>query len=276
MSRYVIGTIVIRAVDWPAGWIAYADEHWQRHEAVGEAPAQVDVAFVSKPWADDREVVIEDLSVEVLHDGCRVSAKEAFDARYEHAAARLTVEVYKHEEIPRITLANAVRGMASFRLPMHDDGLMLHACSGVLDDDGVVVAGVSTAGKTTLAKGMRRARYLSDDISLVGSLSSVPQVLGSPFFGIEGTRGDAVGGPLRAVAIMEKRLEGPTVVTRLAPAAALQSFMRHVVCWSSDAVLQRALLQRADDLVARVPFFRLQRSLQDDSDEVLERVIAAA
>jgi hypothetical protein len=274
--HYVIGALQVRAEAWPEPWIRFADTTWRRVEGSTLPTVAVTLGQLPTPGRDEGAIVVDDLDVSVDDAGCAVTSGDAFSARYDHAERRLHIDVFAHLGVPRIILGNAVRGMISYRLPVHDDGLMIHSCSGVLDGCGVVVAGVSTAGKTTLAQGMRRTRYLSDDISLVAALGGDPALLPSPFFGIEGTRGDDEGGPLKAVAVMEKRLEGPTVVTRLSAGEGMRGFTRHVVCWSKDASLQRAILERIASLGERVPFVHVARSLGESSDDVMSRVLEVA
>jgi len=63
-------------------------------------------------------------------------------------------------------------------------GALVHAASAVLDGRGYLFYGESGAGKSTLATCNRRARVVSDDLSLVlpGS-DGAPRLVGSPFRG---------------------------------------------------------------------------------------------
>jgi ABC-type multidrug transport system fused ATPase/permease subunit len=70
----------------------------------------------------------------------------------EQGVLRLSVSDGDKAEQPRLSLENGVRLFLATWLPYRWQGLMLHAAAGVRDGKGVVFPGVSTAGKSTLAK----------------------------------------------------------------------------------------------------------------------------
>lgn len=153
---------------------------------------------------------------------------------------------------------------------------MFHASSGISPDGrGVFFPGISTAGKTTLALGFEKATYLSDDITLTRALDTSPTLSASPFFGIAGRKGANQEAPLAAVGVLVRKNPTETLVTRMKAGDAARELMRHAICWSHDAKLHAALLDRVHDLVSRVPVFAVERFIGDSSDEVMARVLAA-
>jgi hypothetical protein len=150
---------------------------------------------------------------------------------------------------------------------------MLHAASAVFQGSGLAFAGLSGAGKTTLASGLVRAQRLSDDLSLVDRLGTTPRLLPSPFFGRIGSAGADACAPLTAVALLEQG--ALTRITRLPPAEAARRLLRHVVAYDPSSALCSALLSRVAALTKRVPVVAVRRSLADAPDELCRRVLEA-
>lgn len=185
------------------------------------------------------------------------------------------MEISEVSPFPQITLNNALRIWTSISLPTERDGLMLHAASCILEERGVVIAGVSGAGKSTFANGLKEATYLTDDITLVDRLSTEPRLLATPFHGSLGRVGADEEADLKVVGILSQSPD-KTRIRRLKPAEAATSLLRHVVAFSSDKRLTGPILDRVASLVQNVPVFDIARSLDDSSDEVCKKLLAAA
>jgi|GEM_PF-1918123 len=198
---------------------------------------------------------------------------EYFRAEYDADAQHIEVEVGPAND-PQLTLANVLRFCVSLRLPLESKGLMLHASSGGLAR-GVVFAGVSTAGKSTLSLGFEGVEYYSDDISLVTFDDDNVWLTGSPFYGLYGKRGVQKRVPLAAFCLLSKSDDDVTHVQRLNKSQALAQSLRHVVSFSDSPVLAQALLDQLARLVEAVPFFSVVRSLQTPSDDVFAQVMTA-
>jgi hypothetical protein len=90
-------------------------------------------------------------------------------------------------------------------------GALVHAASAVLNGKGYLFYGESGAGKSTLAECNRRARVVSDDLSLVlPGPDGGPELLGSPFRGTY-EEGETVTGRFPLVAgfriVQDRRAE---------------------------------------------------------------------
>lgn len=269
MPAFSIAGMAFEARGWPEEWLQHA-KRWPRI-APEESLAPIRVVRESRrargPAGPAR--------VALTQKGLRLHTDQ-LDATFSFGEGTLVL-CSSMSQSPRLTLENALRLLVSSLLPLRHDGLMLHGAAGVLDGSGLVFAGVSTAGKTTLSLGFRKARYISDDISLLNRISTSPRLLSSPFFGAAGKAGENLESDLRAISILRKAPPGArTTLQRLHGAKAVAELMPHVVLFGDDRSLMRAALERVSDLVKRVPVFSLSRSLEDPSDEVARLVLEAA
>ena len=85
-------------------------------------------------------------------------------------------------EPPERAIENYVRAAVAWQAACRGGGLV-HAASAVWKDRGYLFYGESGAGKSTLSECNRRARIVSDDLSLVLSGDDGPILIGSPFRG---------------------------------------------------------------------------------------------
>lgn len=276
---YQLGPLRIRAESWPSQW----SEHAQRWLAPDQVdPIDVTVAYAGLGVADDEiraRPAVEQVMIETcIGPGQWRLAGRSFVAELDEHALRLDVKQVRGElDHPMLTLGNPLRGLVATWLPTRWDGLMLHGCSGILDEEGVVIAGVSTAGKTTLALGFSDVTYLGDDVALVVHASTAPTLTASPFFGSAGVQGADRSAPLRAVAVLVgKVIDGPSTYLRVPPARAALELLRHVASFTKDRALVQRLLDVTGALVQRVPVVLVQRSLADASDDVVRSVLRVA
>jgi hypothetical protein len=91
-------------------------------------------------------------------------------------------------EPPERSVENYVRSAVAWQAACRG-GALVHAASAVWNDRGYLFYGESGAGKSTLSACNRRARVVSDDLSLVLPGNDGPDLIGSPF------RGTYEGGP---------------------------------------------------------------------------------
>jgi hypothetical protein len=272
--RYALGPYWVDVSTWPP--------HWQAYAAATLAPlpqpharAFLDVRCtgLGQSVDDSYDVAVEDLRIH--GDGTHYEVRAAsVHADYHLDTHRLDVNVLAHADHAHITLGNALRAAASVAMPLCFDGLMLHSSSVVLDDEGLVFAGLSTAGKTTMALGFVEGQFLSDDISLVMHLSTKPTLVESPFFGSAGRRGFALNAPLRGLALLGKDPQETRIGT-IGRASAAVELMRHVVCFSEDGAVGAAIMARVDALTQGVAIRRLWRFLDEPSDSVGRKLLRA-
>ena len=102
-------------------------------------------------------------------------------------------------EPPARALENYVRSLVAWQAATRG-GALVHAASAVLDGLGYLFYGESGAGKSTLSECNRRARVVSDDLSLLlPDEAGRPMLVGSPFRGTYTAGAPVVGTfPLRA------------------------------------------------------------------------------
>ena len=277
-QRWQVGPYAVYGDDWPAPWVDYADRNFHRIELQGGMHAlRVELGEVAVGASGPQTALGGTLEIRRTDDGCfEVETPDILHAKLDLTHLRLRIDLLGFATAPELNYGNALRAAVSVALPLHFDGLMFHASSGILDGKGVFFPGISTAGKTTLALGFKKVTYISDDISLTRDLLRAPRLSASPFFGIAGRRGANEDAPLAAVGVLVRKNPEKTTLVRLSTKDALKELMRHAVCWSHDAMVQAAIFTRVHNLIEQVPVFAVERFIGDSSDEVMEQVLEAA
>lgn len=137
-----------------------------------------------------------------------------------------------------------------------EGGFLLHAASVIRNGLAFVFAGVSGAGKTTIARlAPPDATLLSDEISYIRREGNNYVAFGTPFTGDLGKLGQNVCAPIAAFYLLEK---GPQ--NRVAPvtsAEAVRAFLANVLFFAEDPKLVRSVFHSACEFVGRVPMRRL-------------------
>ena len=266
-----LGPYAVVGEGWLPEWLEYAERTFMPHPAPDTPCVRVRLLEVLPGQELSIEVAVNRLDIE-RQGSCFHIETQSVNAVFDPSALTLDLRVKFHASDAHMTLGNALRGMTSVALPLFFDGLMIHASSAVVDGNGMIFSGVSTAGKTTMALGLEEGKFLSDDISLVKNLSTRPQVLESPFFGAAGRRGFDLDADLAVACLLAKSFEGTKVETRTRREAASE-LLRHVVCFTKDPAVQAAILDRVTSLVQRVPVVSLARDLDDPSDVVARTVL---
>lgn len=186
------------------------------------------------------------------------------------------IEVKKDAAV-RSTMENFVRIFLSHFLPCSYRGLMLHASCGVDRDQvgGVVFAGVSGAGKTTMSDAFRETTYLSDDISMIRFSEEGAVLMPSPFHGKSERPQADLHAPLRAMGILGEKASGPSELIQLNAGDALKHLMRHVVSFSHSSIVIEKTVNAIEQLCKITPVFYIKRNLNDFSaDEVVSQLIS--
>lgn len=278
---YQVGPVRIAAAEWPPAWTEVA-EHWFSH---GLVPSPILTVFLAgsdligpegRPALHAGEV-FEQRRID--ENRWRFTSRGYFVADLDERDLSLAIRTPSPAVDPRASLGNALRAALATILPAKLDGVMLHACGCIIGGAGVAVAGLSTAGKTTLSMGLGEATYLSDDVAVVVGVSSSPTLQPSPFYGSAGRLGADVRAPLRAIGILVDKVLGPgarSSFERVPHARAAAELLRHVGRFTTDRQLSERLLELTVALTERVPVVLVKRSLLDHSDDVIRAILAEA
>jgi hypothetical protein len=141
-------------------------------------------------------------------------------------------------------------------------GMLVHACGlGLGDDDatGLVFAGASGAGKTTLARHAatdREVAVLSDEIVVIRRSADGWRVHGTPFWGDFGRGGRSMRSwPLGALAFLSHgpSVGPPAMMERLAPADATRRLLGCFLAFAGDRATATRNLALAGVLCSEVP-----------------------
>lgn len=137
-----------------------------------------------------------------------------------------------------------------------EGGFLLHAASAIRNGKAFVFAGVSGAGKTTIASlAPPDATLLTDEISYIRKVGDQYVAFGTPFTGELGKLGENVSAPIAALYLLEK---GPQNHIAAATAAeASRAFLSNVLFFAEDQELVRSVFRSACEFVGQVPVYRL-------------------
>jgi hypothetical protein len=137
-----------------------------------------------------------------------------------------------------------------------EGGFLLHAASAIRNGKAFIFAGVSGAGKTTMASlAPPDATLLTDEISYIRKDGNRYAAFGTPFTGELGKPGENVSAPIAALYLLEK---GPQNHTAPVTAVkAIQAFLANVLFFAEDPKLVRSVFNSACEFVGQVPIHRL-------------------
>jgi hypothetical protein len=135
-------------------------------------------------------------------------------------------------------------------------GFLLHAASAVRNGRAFLFAGVSGAGKTTIARlAPGNATLLTDEISYVREHDGGYSAFGTPFTGELAKVGDNICAPIAALYLLAK---GPkNRIEPLAHAEAGRALLTNILFFAEDAELVKLVFESACEFVGRVPIYRL-------------------
>jgi hypothetical protein len=134
-------------------------------------------------------------------------------------------------------------------------GIMLHS-SGVIDaEDGIVFAGIGSAGKTTTSRlwnGLPGVRVLNDDRTILRKIDGQFRVYGTPWHG-QGGMALAADAPLKKIFILKHARSNQAI--RLSPPQAVAELLVRTFAplWSAPAMT--FTLQFLDELCQSVPCY---------------------
>jgi hypothetical protein len=135
-------------------------------------------------------------------------------------------------------------------------GFLVHAASAVRKGRAFLFAGVSGAGKTTIARlAPGNVTLLTDEISYVREQDGGYSAFGTPFTGELAKVGDNICAPIAALYLLAK---GPkNRIEPLAHAEAARALLANILFFAEDAELVKLVFESACEFVSRVPVYRL-------------------
>jgi hypothetical protein len=137
-----------------------------------------------------------------------------------------------------------------------EGGFLLHAASAIRNGKAFVFAGVSGAGKTTIASlAPPDVTLLTDEISYIRKDGNRYLAFGTPFTGELGKLGENVSAPLAALYLLEKGPQNQTAPVTAADAS--RAFLANVLFFAEDPKLVRSVFHSACEFVGQVPIHRL-------------------
>jgi hypothetical protein len=135
-------------------------------------------------------------------------------------------------------------------------GFLVHAASAIRGGAAYLFAGVSGAGKTTMARlAPRDAVLLTDEISYVRRIGSGYRAYGTPFAGELARSGANTSAPIEALYLLE---QGPE--NRIEPIAhkdAARALMRHILFFAHEEEMVARVFDAVLEFVSRVQVSRL-------------------
>jgi hypothetical protein len=175
-----------------------------------------------------------------------------FRAEYDPASGRGTLccsaNPYALDSVLRIVHTLRLAG---------EGGFLVHAASAICKGRGLLFAGVSGAGKTTMCRlAPPEVTLLSDEVSCVRRQSDGYGLFGTPFRGELARNGENAAAPLAAVFLLG---HGPE--NRLVPlpaAEAGRALLRNILFFAEDAELAEKVFHSVCEFVTHVPVFRLE------------------
>jgi hypothetical protein len=137
-----------------------------------------------------------------------------------------------------------------------ESGFLVHSASAVRNGRAFLFAGVSGAGKTTMASmAPPDATLLTDEISYVRRQDGHYCAFGTPFAGDLGRAGDNTYAPIAALYFLTKGPENR--IESLDPADAGRALLENILFFAQDPETVRPVFEAACEFVCRVPTRRL-------------------
>jgi hypothetical protein len=194
----------------------------------------------------------QDQDVEVVFDAGKWSLSRGdFRAEWNPAAGcgriRQTANPYSIDAVMRIlhTLLLAREG-----------GFLLHASSASVGGRAVLFAGVSGAGKTTMARlAPPSATLLTDEVSYVRKLPEGYFAYGTPFVGELNTPGENVKVPVGVLYLLK---QGPVNQIETVPEqVAIRALLESILFFARDPELVKLVFETAAEFVRKAPVRQL-------------------
>ncbi len=174
-----------------------------------------------------------------------------FHAEWDPSAARGTIR-----QTANPYSIDAVLRIVHTLLLAKEGGFLLHAASAVRNGRAFLFAGISGAGKTTMARlAPPDAAVLTDEISYIRKQEGGYFAFGTPFTGELAKVGENLRAPVCGLYLLAKGSQNR--IEEVAPAEALRGLLASVLFFANDAELVKSVFESAYEFVGRVPVYRL-------------------
>ena len=135
-------------------------------------------------------------------------------------------------------------------------GFLVHASSAIRNGRAFLFAGVSGAGKTTMARlAPPDTALLTDEISYVTRQNGEYLAVGTPFFGELARAGENLRAPIECLYLLAKGPENK--IEPLGAADAVRGLLGNILFFARDPKFVKLVFDAAFDFVSRVPVRRL-------------------
>jgi len=135
-------------------------------------------------------------------------------------------------------------------------GFLVHALSAVRNGRAFLFAGVSGAGKTTMARlAPPDVFLLTDEISYVTAQGNQYSAVGTPFFGELARVGENLRAPIACLYLLAKGRENK--IEPVVGSDAVRSLLTNILFFANEPELVNMVFEAAYSFVARVPVRRL-------------------
>lgn len=173
--------------------------------------------------------------------------RATWDARAGHGRIRQCPNPYSIDTVLRITHSLVLA---------QEGGFLVHAASAIRNRSAFLFAGVSGAGKTTMARlAPPDATILTDEISYVRTTGNRYKAYGTPFAGELARVGANTSAPLETLYLL---VQGPE--NRIRPVSkidAVRALMRHILFFAEEKEMVARILDSVLEFVSRIEVAQL-------------------
>lgn len=183
--------------------------------------------------------------------GCWSVERGDFRAEWEPETSRGRIR-----QSPNPYAIDAVLRILHSMLLAKRGGFLLHAASAIRNGKAFLFAGVSGAGKTTMAGlAPADASLLTDEISYVRKHAHGYSACGTPFTGELEQLGENISAPIAALYLLAKG--SANRIDPVPAAEAARALLSNILFFAKDQEMIGALLHSACEFVGRIPVSRL-------------------
>lgn len=167
---------------------------------------------------------------------------------------------YSHFELLNFAIKNSFAGIL-----LHRHGCLIHASSAEMEGKGLLFAGASDQGKSSIIHDLG-CRILADDRSIIRWNGKHPLVYGSPFYEQNRFTKSRIAFPPAAIFLLSKRRVSKPYADKLPRQEAIFNLMPHVVIREEEPEKQRRVqlklgIKACQLLAKNVPVYQLFRPL---------------